>query len=121
MLVAGSDVWLNTPIKGQEACGTSGMKAAANGALQFAISDGWTDEVDLSRLGFSISPIDSASSFYNLLEESVAPLYYKKDADGVPQEWVSRMRETVLVAVQGFSSERMLREYLEKLYVPILD
>ncbi len=119
-LVAGSDVWLNTPIKGQEACGTSGMKSAVNGGLQFAISDGWTDEIDLPKLGFSISPIDSATSFYNLLEHSVVPLYYKTNNDGLSEEWISRMRETLTVVARDFSSTRMIRQYIERLYAPIL-
>lgn len=120
VLVGGSDVWLNTPIKGQEACGTSGMKSAVNGGLQFAISDGWTDEIDLHKLGFSISPIDSATSFYNLLEQVVVPLYYQKNAEGLPSEWIARMRETILVVARGFSSERMMRDYAEQLYKPIV-
>lgn len=119
-LVMGSDVWLNTPIKGQEACGTSGMKSAVNGGLQFAISDGWTDEVDLHALGFSISPIDSATSFYNLLEQTVVPLYYDRNVEGLSEAWIGRMRETLMAVTRDFSSERMVRDYMEQLYAPIM-
>lgn len=121
LLVAGSDVWLNTPIRGQEACGTSGMKSAMNGGLQCAISDGWTDEISLAELGFLVNPVDSATSLYNSLEQAIAPLYYSGQAThGIPVEWVARMKQTAITVTQGFSSERMLREYVERLYVPTL-
>jgi alpha-glucan phosphorylase-like protein len=120
LLVSGSDVWLNTPIKGQEACGTSGMKAALNGVLQCAISDGWTDEIPLDQLGFSIDPINSAQSLYNMLEQRVVPLYYAQNEYGFSEDWVSRMCGTVLMASKQYSAERMLAEYIEKLYVPVL-
>lgn len=122
LLVSGSDVWLNTPIHGQEACGTSGMKSAMNGGLQCAISDGWTDEISLQDIGFLVSPIDSATSLYNTLEQTIAPLYYSGQAThGIPTEWVERMRQTTKVVTQGFSSERMVKEYIEKLYIPTLE
>ncbi len=122
LLVAGSDVWLNTPVRGQEACGTSGMKSAMNGGLQCAISDGWTDEIPLQEIGFLVSPVDSATSLYNVLEQIIVPLYYSGQAThGIPVEWVDRMKRTASVVTQGFSSERMVREYMEKLYIPTLE
>lgn len=121
VLVAGSDIWLNTPIKGQEACGTSGMKAGLNGALQCAISDGWTDEIMLNEMGFSINPIDSATSLYNIIEQVIAPLYYdNRNSEGLPAEWITRMSLTVTTVARRFSSERMVREYIEKLYMSVL-
>lgn len=120
LLVAGADVWVNTPIKGQEACGTSGMKSGMNGGLQFAISDGWTDEIDLHELGFAINPVDSANSLYSLLEEVVVPLYYNRDEDGLPSGWITKMRQTIMHTSQDFSTSRMIHEYQDKLYSPLL-
>lgn len=120
LLVAGSDVWLNTPIKGQEACGTSGMKSAMNGALQCAISDGWTDEILLHQLGFMINPINSAESLYGQLEEVIVPMFYHDRLGGYPAKWVLKMKETILETSSKFSSQRMLAEYIQKLYLPAL-
>lgn len=120
ILVSGSDVWLNTPKKGQEACGTSGIKSALNGGLQCAISDGWTEEVELSKIGFSIQPENSANSFYEVLEKQIVPLYYDKAEGHRPKDWCNKMRETLLAVYPQFTTERMLKEYFQKLYTPIL-
>ena len=121
VLVSGSDVWINTPEKGKEACGTSGMKAAMNGVLQAAISDGWTDEINLHEIGFFIDPQNSADSFYEQLEKNIVPLYYTdRDSKGVPVEWVQKMRNTIQVAQDRFTSRRMLMEYITELYLPVL-
>jgi len=121
LLVTGSDVWLNTPIKGQEACGTSGMKAGLNGILQCAISDGWTDEIELHQLGFPVSPVDSAADLYKVVEERVAPLYYEQGAqNSAPAQWTKMMRETIMEVGSRFTSERMMQEYITELYLPIL-
>lgn len=121
LLVAGSDVWLNTPIRGTEASGTSGMKAGANGGLQCSISDGWVDEVDLAGIGWVIDPDHSAESLYTLLEQEIIPLYYKRNDDGIPTEWVNRMKQTMTLVWSKFSAERMLGEYIEILYRPALE
>ena len=121
LLAGGSDVWLNTPIKGQEACGTSGMKAALNGALQCAISDGWTDEIDLHLLGFPIDPVDSAADIYTVLEQRVIPLYYDRDPQtDLPTTWIKMMRDTMTQVSSHFTSERMMQEYITQLYLPTL-
>ncbi|MFA4819140.1 MAG: alpha-glucan family phosphorylase [Patescibacteria group bacterium] len=121
LLVTGSDVWLNTPIKGQEACGTSGMKAGLNGSLQCAISDGWTDEIDLPKLGFPIDPTNSAVDIYNVLEQKVGPLYYGRGAGNqVPADWITMMRAIITQTSAHFTSERMMREYITQLYLPTL-
>ncbi len=114
-LTRGADVWLNTPLKGQEACGTSGMKSAMNGSLQMAISDGWTDEIPLEKLGFSINPLTSAPDFLALLENIVAPLYYQRE-DEIPEQWVSKMQQTITVVTERFNTTRMLSEYKHLLY-----
>ncbi len=120
LLTAGSDVWLNTPIKGQEACGTSGMKAGMNGLLQFAISDGWTDEINLDELGFWIDPVNSSTHIYEILELKIIPLYYQRNSEDVPEQWVSKMKATMLEVGSNYNSNRMLMQYLKELYFPII-
>jgi len=114
-LVRGSDVWLNTPTKGMEASGTSGMKAAANGVLQCTVKDGWTEEVDWYGLGWQLDPDHLSSSFYHLLESDIIPKYYQRDENGIPQAWLERMKKTMTMALQ-YSATRMMNEYKEKLY-----
>jgi len=113
-LVSGVDVWLNTPVDGREACGTSGMKAAANGVLQATVSDGWADEVDWLDMGWTLDPVDPGLHLLDLLEQQMQPLFYDRP-DGLPQQWIQRMRRTQKMSEQ-FSAARMLREYREKLY-----
>lgn len=120
LLVHGSDVWLSTPIKGQEACGTSGMKAALNGCLQFTISDGWTDEIPLQEFGFAINPVDSASSLYAMFEQRILPMYHERNSDGMPEEWLRRVKDSITFVATQFTTDRMMREYMEQLYLPIV-
>ena len=115
-LVRGSDVWLNTPVLGQEACGTSGMKASANGVLQCTVADGWAAEVEWQGLGWKLDPHSTAESFYSTLEKEVVPLFYERSVAGIPIEWCGRMQKTIVMS-QQYSAERMLREYQSKLYV----
>lgn len=118
-LVRGADVWLNTPIRGYEACGTSGMKASLNGALQLSTSDGWVDEVKLQDIGWLLPDVggeEAGKTLYDLLEQDVAPLFYLRTY-GVPHYWVERMRANMRLILEGFTTERMLAEYYEKLYV----
>lgn len=122
VLVSGSDVWLNTPQKGMEACGTSGMKAGLNGVLQAAISDGWTDEIDLADIGFFIHPTESAISFYETMEKQIVPCFYEgRDISGTPLAWVEKMRKTIAAVENRFTSRRMLLEYITELYLPVLE
>lgn len=115
-LVQGSDVWVNTPILGQEASGTSGMKATANGVLQLTVEDGWAAEVDWHDLGWTLDSNHLAATFYSRLEEDLVPTFYKRDQNGVPQDWLSRMKKSVELA-NRFSTKRMLDEYQQKFYV----
>lgn len=121
MLTSASDVWLNTPEKGKEACGTSGMKASLNGVLQMAISDGWTDEVSLADIGFVLDPINPASSFYEVMENKLMLEFFNRNPHGLPEAWVEKMQKAIQIAESRFTSERMLNEYIEKLYLPVLE
>jgi len=128
-LVQGCDVWLNNPLRPLEACGTSGMKAALNGALNVSVRDGWWDEWYDGGNGWEIPSADGvadatrrdaleATALYELLSKSVAPLFYDRDADGVPQGWVERIRHTFRSLGPKVQAERMVREYVTALYVP---
>ncbi len=117
-LVRESDVWLNTPQKGFEACGTSGMKAAANGVLQWTVPDGWAAEVDWTNKGWVIE--EDPSLLYDTLEKEIVPCFYTRNAKGVPAEWVKRSQKTMEETRTRFSVGRMIEEYTEKLYLPAI-
>jgi glycogen phosphorylase len=128
-LVQGCDVWLNNPLRPLEACGTSGMKAALNGGLNISVRDGWWDEWYDGGNGWEIPSADGvtdvvrrdqleAQALYELLGKSVAPLFYDRDADGVPLGWVERIRHTLRSLGPKVQAERMVREYVSMLYVP---
>ncbi len=128
-LVQGCDVWLNNPLRPLEACGTSGMKAALNGGLNVSVRDGWWDEWYDGGNGWEIPSADGvadatrrdaleATALYELLGKSVAPLFYDRDSDGVPQGWVERIRHTFRTLGPKVQAERMVREYVTALYVP---
>jgi starch phosphorylase len=130
-LVQGVDVWMNTPRRPNEASGTSGMKAAANGALNFSVLDGWWREAYNGDNGWAIGPdadIDEevqdsvdAESLYETLEKEIIPLYYTgRDANDVPVKWVQRMKESMRTITPQFSMRRMLKEYVERLYLPAI-
>lgn len=127
LLVKGSDVWLNTPLKHHEASGTSGMKAAMNGVLNLSISDGWWAEADAYSAGWTIDsytgsagPGDSgdAMELYRLLEKEVIPAY-KDIQNGFPARWVKMIKKGFSDLVPKFTSSRMLEEYVSRYYVPI--
>ncbi len=115
VLTRGSDVWLNTPKFGHEACGTSGMKAISNGVLQCTVADGWAAEVEWDNLGWVLNYQHIAESLYETLEQSIIPLFYSRSAAGIPEEWVTRMQGSIKLA-ERFSAERMLNEYIDKFY-----
>ena len=128
-LVQGCDVWLNNPLRPLEACGTSGMKAALNGGLNVSVRDGWWDEWYDGGNGWEIPSADGvsdptrrdeleATALYELLGKSVAPLFYERDPDGIPQGWVERIRHTFRSLGPKVQAERMVREYVTALYVP---
>lgn len=115
-MVAGCDVWMNTPILGFEASGTSGMKAALNGVLPFSTKDGWVAEVDLYGVGWPADSDHIGKDLLDVLERNISPLYYDRDANGVPRTWEQNMRNAREMVLNRFSATRMLREYAEILY-----
>jgi starch phosphorylase len=125
LLVAGCDVWLNTPERPREASGTSGMKAAMNGALNLSVLDGWWDEAPHDEAGFVVgeakdqaSDEETAQALFDALEKRVLPMFFDRDASGLPQRWIDRMIVAASKVGKAFSSDRMLSEYLEQCYVP---
>ena len=127
LLVAGCDVWLNNPRRPLEACGTSGMKALANGVLNLSVLDGWWDEGYAPEYGWAIGQgeVDSnhelqdeteSRDIYNLLEKQVTPLFYQRSADDVPQMWCDMMRNSIKDLMPQFSSHRMVMDYYERFY-----
>ncbi len=137
-LVQGADVWLNNPQRPYEASGTSGMKAAANGVLNVSTLDGWWAEAweegmgeDGRAVGWAIGRGEQyedpehgarveAEALYELLEREVVPAFYERDAEGVPQRWVARMRASMAQVPAFFNTDRMVREYTEHFYLPAL-
>lgn len=128
-LLLGCDVWLNNPVRPYEACGTSGMKAALNGALNLSTRDGWWDEWSDGVNGWDIpSASDAAtaderddreaSSLYEILENQVIPLFYDNRVDGVPVEWVTRVRHTLATLGPKVQATRMVQAYTTGLYLP---
>ncbi|WP_243545719.1 alpha-glucan family phosphorylase [Pseudodesulfovibrio tunisiensis] len=131
LLVSGADVWLNTPIRLMEASGTSGMKAAVNGVPNCSILDGWWDEAYDGHNGWAIGQglvyetqvnqdIVDADNMYAVLESEVAPEYYDRGGDGVPHAWVRRMKEAMKNAFHQYGTHRMVREYMDTMYIPAL-
>jgi len=128
-LVQGSDVWLNNPKRPLEACGTSGMKAAANGALNLSILDGWWAEGYQPGMGWAIGSgeeyEDSAyqdqvesQAIYDLLERSVVPLFFERGRDNLPRGWIRMMRNSMCTLAARFNSHRMLEDYVHHFYAP---
>ena len=128
-LYPGTDVWLNNPLRPLEACGTSGMKAALNGSLNLSILDGWWAEFHDDGNGWAIPTADSAgdgaerdaleaAAMYDLIEHQIAPRFYDRGADGVPTAWVGDIRHTLATLSPALSADRMVREYVERLYLP---
>ncbi len=116
--VSGSDIWLNTPVRGFEACGTSGMKAGLNGSIMASVSDGWMDEVDWKGVGWILANDnkDLAPSIYDALEKEILPEFYSRNALGIPEAWVKRMRATMSIVMNNFSTAKMVEEYNKKMY-----
>lgn len=132
LMVAGCDVWLNTPRRPREASGTSGMKAAMNGLPNLSVLDGWWDEADYVRTGWPIGHGEDyadphyqdeveANAFYDLLEQEVVPLFYDRDADGIPRGWVAKMKDAIRLNCPVFNTARMVGEYALRGYFPLSD
>ncbi len=143
-MVQGCDIWLNTPIRGLEASGTSGMKAAANGVINVSTLDGWWDEAFAPDVGYHIESIGTfdhdlpneqrehfeSDALYRLLEHQLVPEFYERDGGegtgeagggGVPRKWVARMKRCIRELAPRFSTHRMVAEYAQKFYFPAHD
>ena len=128
-LVQGVDVWLNNPRRPLEASGTSGQKVVLNGGLNLSILDGWWAEAFDGKNGFAIgqgthhvnneiSDERDTESLYRVLEEEVAPMFYHRDDDGLPREWIQRMMHSISTLAWRFSSDRMVMDYAKHVYLP---
>jgi starch phosphorylase len=127
-LVRGVDVWLNTPRRLQEACGTSGMKASMNGVINLSVCDGWWNEAYNGKNGWAIDDFkggspeeeyeNDARSLYCLLENEIVPLYYDRDCLGVPHQWLKMVKEAIKTISPVFNACRMMREYTQQMYLP---
>lgn len=128
-LVEGVDVWINTPRRPWEACGTSGMKILVNGGINLSELDGWWAEAYDPSVGWAIgdgAEHDAdpawdrieAQQLYDLLEQEVAPAFYSRDARGIPVLWVAKMRESLAKLAPFFSANRMVRQYTDQYYLP---
>lgn len=126
-LVHGVDVWMNVPRRPFEASGTSGMKAAMNGVLNFSVLDGWWIEGYNGENGFAIGDLSEgedavadaqdAESLYAILEDQIVPAFYDRDASGLPTAWIRKMKNSIATLSPQFSSDRMVKEYVEKIYL----
>jgi glycogen phosphorylase len=126
-LVQGVDLWLNTPRRGEEACGTSGMKSAMNGVLNLSVLDGWFDEAWEISGGWAIGDREEysedqdaihASNIYYLLEREIVPLFYAQTEGGLSSEWVRRMKTSMMNLTPAFDARRMVNDYTTQLYDP---
>jgi starch phosphorylase len=128
-LVQGVDVWLNTPRRPLEACGTSGQKVVLNGGLNLSILDGWWAEAYDGLNGFAIGMGETHSSteahdlrdgesLRRVLRDTVVPLYYQRDRDGLPREWIARIKRAIRTLGWRFSADRMVMDYVLKAYIP---
>jgi phosphorylase/glycogen(starch) synthase len=130
-LVQGVDLWLNTPRRPYEASGTSGQKVVANGVLNLSIADGWWPEGYNGANGWTIGPLvtdyteevpnadeEDCQSLYNLLENTIIPLFYDRDMSGLPLKWIGMIKEAMMTLSPQFNTERMLIDYFNSMYLP---
>ncbi|MDY6914722.1 MAG: alpha-glucan family phosphorylase [Candidatus Cloacimonadota bacterium] len=131
-LVQGVDIWLNNPIKPLEASGTSGIKAGMNGALNLSILDGWWPECYNKENGWAIDAGENiedetvrdtleANQIYELLENEILPLYYDRDQNNIPYAWIEKMRNSMYDVCRNFNIHRMLKNYIQKFYLPSIE
>jgi glycogen phosphorylase len=128
-LVMGVDVWINNPRRPWEACGTSGMKVLVNGGLNLSELDGWWAEAYAPQVGWALGDgqehgddtawdASEADALYALLEEQVIPQFYAREANGIPTQWLAKMRESMATLTGRFSANRAVRQYAEEYYLP---
>ncbi len=128
-LVQGADLWINTPRRPWEACGTSGMKVLVNGGINLSELDGWWAEAYTPEVGWALGDGEEhdndpdwdhaeAESLYRILEQEVVPTFYHRDVDGIPKQWTTKMRNSMKLLTARFSSNRAVRQYTERYYLP---
>jgi starch phosphorylase len=128
-LVQGADIWLNNPLRLREASGTSGMKATANGVINMSTLDGWWDEAYEPDTGWAIGRGEvyedlnyqddiESRAIYDILEKEIVPLFYDRNSNGLPQKWIARMKVAMRAICPVFNTNRMVREYAERFYLP---
>ncbi|WOP17943.1 alpha-glucan family phosphorylase [Raineyella sp. LH-20] len=128
-LYPGCDVWINNPLRPQEACGTSGMKAAMNGAANLSVRDGWWDEWYDPKFGWEIPSVENvasadqrdaqeAAALYDIIENEIVPRFYTRDANGLPTAWIAMIRDIMSGLTPKILASRMVREYTETMYLP---
>jgi starch phosphorylase len=128
-LVHGVDVWINTPRRPWEACGTSGMKVLVNGGINLSQLDGWWAEGYRPEVGWAIGDAQThgdegawddrdAAALFEVLEREVVPQFYTRDAAGIPSAWIARMRESMATLTPQFSSSRAVHDYTQRYYLP---
>ncbi len=126
-MVQGVDLWLNTPRRGEEACGTSGMKASINGVLSLSILDGWFDEAAEDSGGWAIGNRDPysadrdeahAAAIYSMLENEIVPMYYEERDEDVPIKWMERVKQCLRYVSAHYNCQRMVADYRSQLYDP---
>ena len=130
-LISGVDIWLNTPRRPMEASGTSGEKASVNGVVNFSVLDGWWAEGYNGENGwtigrekdfenYEIQDYEDSESLYNTLENKIVPIYYDINEDGIPDKWIEIMKNSIISTGGGYSTARMLVDYCNKLYMPLI-
>ncbi|MBI5669499.1 MAG: alpha-glucan family phosphorylase [Chloroflexi bacterium] len=130
-LIQGVDVWLNTPQRPKEASGTSGMKVIYNGGLNCSILDGWWAEGYSPEVGWAIGRGEEypdeewehqnyieSQALYNILEQDIIPLFYNRGRDGLPREWIAKMKTSMRTLAPYFNTQRMVQEYTQRMYMP---
>ena len=128
-LIRGADLWINTPRRPWEGCGTSGMKVVVNGGLNLSELDGWWAEAYSSQVGWALGDgkehgddpawdVSEAEELYEILEGDVIPAFYDRDGNDLPQKWIARVRESMARLTPRYSANRAVREYMEKYYLP---
>lgn len=129
-LISGVDVWLNNPRRPMEASGTSGQKAAVNGVINFSVLDGWWAEGYNQKNGWAIGndavydsyesqDVADSESIYNAIEKEIIPIYYNRGKNGLSEEWISMMKESIMSNSGQYSTARMLTDYTNNMYIPL--